>query len=98
MPLELLARLRSWRDSERLRFIVEAMVLGAQSNPNIRNAVAMSREHLRLADVPQPSRDCSLEARTPHTPDDEAIQEPRSGVGSRAKSVGLSPVQRLKAL
>ena len=34
---------------ERLRFIIEAMVLGAQSDAAIRGAVAMSREHLRLA-------------------------------------------------
>ncbi len=36
---------------ERLRFIIEAMLLGAQSDPIIRNAVAMSGEHPRLADA-----------------------------------------------
>jgi AcrR family transcriptional regulator len=36
---------------ERLRFIIEAMVLGAQSDATVRSAVAMSREHLRLAEA-----------------------------------------------
>jgi len=36
---------------EGLRFIIEAIVLGAQSDAAIRNAVALSREHLRLAEA-----------------------------------------------
>lgn len=36
---------------ERLRFIIEAMVLGAQSDATIRNVMAMTREHRRLAEV-----------------------------------------------
>lgn len=36
---------------ERLRFIIEAMVLGARSDAAVRHAVAMSREHLRLAEA-----------------------------------------------
>jgi len=34
---------------ERLRLVIESMVRGAQSDAGIRHAVAMSREHLRLA-------------------------------------------------
>lgn len=34
---------------DRLRFVIESMVRGAQSDAGIRHAVAMSREHLRLS-------------------------------------------------
>jgi len=36
---------------ERLRFVIEAMVLGARSEAGIRYAVVMSRGHLRLAEA-----------------------------------------------
>jgi AcrR family transcriptional regulator len=36
---------------ERLRLVIEAMVLGARSEASIRYAVVLSREHLRLAEA-----------------------------------------------
>lgn len=36
---------------ERLRFVIESMTLGAHDDATIRHAVAMSREHLRLAEA-----------------------------------------------
>jgi AcrR family transcriptional regulator len=78
---------------ERLRFLIETMVLRARSDSSVRLMVAMSREHLRLAEARPDDLERALEPLTAVIAEQLALGMER-GVVRRADAIGLARLVR----